>query len=187
MNPLAALENVLSSATPAKSPARYHGPNGTCEAIQPTVTVPGAKTWIPQLIDYAKTGEVKVGGLGCEVVELALIGGELVITLQADDYKFKAFRRLRTRTQKQLAAGEWATINGWQFRLLGGLKVPMFTVIEANNSVAMHMRFDVRKKGFFGMFLNATIDGLAFGNEGGELAIRGLKRFFVSPRLVWGD
>ena len=71
---------------------------------------------------------MKVGDIDCEVVELALIGGELVITLKAEDYKFKAFRRLRTRTQKQLAAGEWATINGWQFRLLGGLKVPVIGV-----------------------------------------------------------
>ena len=92
---------------------------------------------------------------------------------------------MRTRTQKQLAAGEWATINGWQFRLLGGLEVPTFEV--AGDEVAMHMRFDVRKKGFFGMFLNATIEGLTFNKEGGEVTIRGLKRFFISPRLVWGD
>ena len=49
------------------------------------------------------------------------------------------------------------------------------------------MRLDVRKMGLLGMFLNATVEALTFNNEGGEVTIRGLKRFFVSPRLVWGD
>ena len=89
--------------TPDKSPARYHGPNGTYEAIQTTVIVPGAKAWIPQLIEYAKTGEVKVGDIDCEVIELALIGGELVITLKAEDYKFKVFQTIENTNSEAIS------------------------------------------------------------------------------------
>ena len=190
MNPLTDIEKVLAAVAPQKR-RKFRGPKGVNRSIRPTVTVPGARNWYPKLEEYAKTEKIKLGVFEADLKEVTIDGDEIRIAFDINEdsenpFKTAIYRRIETDFQNNLLRGEWAEVNGWQFRLTEGLKLPKVAFV--NGEVLLSIEIEVRKSsGVFGRLLRASIVGLHCDSKGADVVMTGLASWLVSPRLVWGD
>lgn len=185
MNPLTELETVLSAIAPQKRLKRRHGHSEMYQAFRPTVTIPGVRKWYPKLEEYAKTGEIRVGSVKSKVSCIYQEGKSIAIEAECDEFKFKLYRDIESDFQQRLIKSDWATLNGWQFRLIGGLKIPRVTYVDGKTIIELDI--EMRKTGFFGRFTKAGITDITCDENGADVGISGLASWFVAPRLVWGD
>jgi hypothetical protein len=190
MNILTDIEKVLAAVAPQKK-RKFRGPKGANRSIRPTVTVPGARSWYPKLEEYAKTEKIKLGVFEADLKEVTLDGNDIRIAFDVNGdgenpFKTAIYRRIETGFQRKLLQGKWAEVNGWQFRLTEGMKLPNISFVEGE--VLLGKEIEVRKSsGVFGRLLRVSILGLRCDSKGADVVMTGLASWLVSPRLVWGD
>lgn len=190
MNPLTELETVLASLAPQKRAKRRRGSSEAHKAFRPTVTIPGARKWYPKLEAFAKTQKIKLGALSAVVKGIALDGSDIRIEFGVrshteSEFRTAIYRPIKTQFQLDLIKGNWASTNGFQFRLIGGLRIPEVSYSEGKTTIKLPI--EIRKTGFFGQFVRAGITDIVCDDKGADVEMSGLMSWLVIPRLVWGD
>ena len=185
MNLLLALSSFALSATPVK---KQRVKKGAAKAIVIERVVPGAKQFIPHLREWAEHGKFTFRGLSTRIEGFEVL--EDIVNVRVISAAGVANLSLNYPDQatKSLLHGEWVKSNGWEVRFDEGFQLPfsMQSIPDGRFGVCpfnLEVRYDfplLRKIVF-------RVRRFECNEMNSNVVFKGLKRFFVAPRLVWGD